>query len=258
MPPSSPVESQGDGPSLHFWWKIRRARSPLPTPSSMAMTGGERTKDKQEKKPFPTKMTTHGSSGSLWHLLLMAGWLRPEDPAITHRPGLVPAPSTNRWAEWMGWATQPGHLSPNPCCLPPTPASGTSGSPHRQCLPKTGGWRWTDRTVGRRGAWEPPSAGPAGDRHATQVLRDPREGPASSLHPGPLAPLSLRTSFGRTHLSMQFVPTPPRHERPHSSRPSGLLSHMESISTLRNRGGGTGGPPHAEAPGGGRCRDLSA
>lgn len=108
-----------------------------------------------------------------------------------------------------------------------------------------GGWtaRWAPSTVGRRGVWEPPSAGPAGDRHATQVLRDPREGPASSLHPGPLAPLSLRTSFGRTHLSMQFVPTPPWHERPHSSRPSGLLSHMESISTLRNRGGGTGGPP---------------
>lgn len=56
-------------------------------------------------------------------------------------------------------------------------------------------------------------------------------------------PFSLRTSFGRTHLSMQFVPTPPRHERPRSSRPSGLLSHMEGISTLRNRGGGTGGPP---------------
>lgn len=164
-------------------------------------------------------MTTHGSSGSLWHLLLMAGWLpaallHPEDPAVTHRPGLVPAPSTNRWAEWMGWATQPGHLSPDPCCQPPAPASGTSGHPHRQCLPKTGGWRWTDRTVGRRGAWEPPSAGPAGDRRAIQVLRDPWEGPASSLHLGPLAPLSLRTSFGRTHLSMQFVPTPPRHERP--------------------------------------------
>lgn len=92
-PPSSPVESQGDSPSLHFWWKIRRVRSPLPTPSSMAMTGGERTKDKQETKPFPTKMKTHGSYGSLWHLLLMADWLpaallRPEDPAITHRPGL--------------------------------------------------------------------------------------------------------------------------------------------------------------------------
>lgn len=105
-------------------------------------------------------MTTHGSSGSLWHLLLMAGWLpaallHPEDPAVTHRPGLVPAPSTNRRAEWMGWATQPGHLSPDPCCQPPAPASGTSGHPHRQCLPKTGGWRWTDRTVGRRGAWEP-------------------------------------------------------------------------------------------------------
>lgn len=159
-PPSSPVESQGDRPSLHFWWKIRRVRSPLPTPSSMAMTGGERTKDKQETKPFPTKMTTHGSSGSLWHLLLMAGWLRPEDPAITRRPGLVPAPSTNRWAEWTGWATQPGHLSPDPCCQPPAPASGTSGCPHRQCLPKTGGWRWTDgphggqkRCVGAAQRW---------------------------------------------------------------------------------------------------------
>lgn len=143
-PPSSPVESQGDSPSLHFWWKIRRVRSPLPTPSSMAMTGGERTKDKQETKPFPTKMKTHGSYGSLWHLLLMADWLpaallRPEDPA---------SPTDQAWAEWMGWATQPGHLSPNPCCLPPTPASGTSGSPHRQCLPKTGGWRWMDGTVG--------------------------------------------------------------------------------------------------------------
>lgn len=272
MPPSSPVESQGDSPSLHFWWKIRRSEKP-PADSQLSLekTGGE--KDKRQtgkKKPFPTKMTTDGSCGSLWHLLLMDGCLQPfcalrTPPVITHRagkPGLVPLPSTNRWAEWTDGVGHPGRPPLPRSLLPATSASlgGNLRPPHRQCLPKTGGWRWTDRTVGGRGTWEPPSsAGPAGDRHAIQVLWDPREGPASSLHLGPLAPLSLRTSFGRTHLSMQFVPTPPRHERPRSSRPSGLLSHMESISTLRNRGGGTGAPPTlSEVPGGGRCRDLSA
>lgn len=242
MPPSSPVESQGDSPSLHFWWKIRRVRSPLPTPSSMATTGGERTKDKQEKKPFPTKTTTHGSSGSLWHLLLMAGWLRPEDPAITHRPGLVPAPSTNRWAEWMGWATQPGHLSLDPCCQPPAPASGTSGCPHRQCLPKTGGWRWTDRTVGRRGAWEPPSAGPAGDRHATQVLRDPWEGPASSLHPGPLAPSPCGPHL-EGHISLCNLSPPRPGMRGHTAPDPPASSRTRKYQHFEKQRWGNRGPP---------------
>lgn len=183
-------------PACIFGGKLDGVRSSLRTPSSMEKTGGEKDKRQTGKKnkPFPTKMKTDGSCGSLAPAAdgqLPAALLHPEGPAITHRPGnpgLVPAPNTNRWAEWTGLATQPGHLSPGPCCQPPAPASGTSGHPHRQCLPKTGGWRWTDRTVGRRGSWEPPSAGPAGDRHAIQVLWDPWEGPASSLHLGPLAP----------------------------------------------------------------------
>lgn len=245
-------------PACIFGGKLDGVRSPLLTLSFRWKRQEEkRTKDKQEKKK--TLPNQDDDRWELWVSVapaadgrLPAALLRPEDPARHHPQSRQAWPGACTQHQQMGgmdgrvgWAAQAGHLSPDPCCQPPAPASGgTSGHPHRQCLPKTGGWRWTDRTVGGRGSWETPSpAGPAGDRHAIQVLWDPREGPASSLHLGPLAPLSLRTSFGRTHLSMQFVPTPPWHERPRSSRPSGLLSHMESISTLRNRGGGTGGPP---------------
>lgn len=241
-PPSSPVESQGDSPSLHFWWKIRRVRSPLPTPSN-----DRRRKDKRQTR----NKTLPNQDENTWELWVSVaptadGRLAARSSSAPRRPCHHPQtrPGQNGWGGPPSQATSP--QTPAACHQrqPRGPlALPTDSVCQRQ--EAGGGWtaRWAPSTVGRRGAWEPPSAGPAGDRHATQVLRDPREGPASSLHPGPLAPLSLRTSFGRTHLSMQFVPTPPRHERPHSSRPSGLLSHMESISTLRNRGGGTGGPP---------------
>lgn len=44
----------------------------------MEKTGGEKDKTQTGKrKPFPTKMTTDGSFGSLWHLLFMDGCLQP-------------------------------------------------------------------------------------------------------------------------------------------------------------------------------------
>lgn len=71
----------GDGPSLHFWWKIRRSEKP---PADSQRDGKDRhtggAKDKRqtgkEKKNFPTKTTTAGRCGSLWHLLLMDGCLQ--------------------------------------------------------------------------------------------------------------------------------------------------------------------------------------
>lgn len=138
MPPSSPVESQGDSPSLHFWWKIRRSEKP-PADSQLSLekTGGE--KDKRQtgkKKPFPTKMATDGSCGSLWHLLLMDGCLQPfcalrTPPVITHRagkPGLVPLPSTNRWAEWTDGVGHPGR-PPLPRSLLPATSASLGGEP---------------------------------------------------------------------------------------------------------------------------------
>lgn len=247
---------------LHRWWsprvtvpacifggKLDRLRSPLPTPNSMEKTGGEQDKRQTgQNKPFPTKMTTDGSFGSLWHLLLMDGCLQPFCALRT-----LPSPTDQASLAW--------YL----CPAPTDGRDGRGGPPSQATSPQISAASHQRQPRG-------PLAAPtdsvcqrqeAGGGHTTQWAEEARGSrpvlallgtdityryfgtPGGVLRPASISalwPLSLRTSFGRTHLSMQFVPTPPRHERPRSSRPSGLPSHMESISTLRNRGEGTGPP----------------
>lgn len=240
MPPSSPVESQGDSPSLHFWWKIRWSEKP---PADSQLDGKDRRRKGQRQtgkknKPFPTKMTTDGSCGSLAPAAdgrLPAALLRPEGPAITHRPGnpgLVPAPSTNRWAEWTGWATQPGHLSPDPCCQPPAPASGTSGRPHRQCLPKTGGWRWTDRA---RWAEEARGSRPALALLGTNMPYRYFGTPGRVLHPASISvlwPLLLADLIWKDTSLYAICPLPTPGMRGHAAPDPPASSRTWKVSAL--------------------------
>lgn len=114
-------------------------------------------------------MTTDGSCGSLWHLLLMDGCLQPfcalrTPPAITHRagkPGLVPAPSTNRWVEWTDGLGGP----PRQATSPQIPAASHQRQPRGEppatptdsvCQRQEAGGgqtaRWAEEAHGRRPA----------------------------------------------------------------------------------------------------------
>lgn len=193
-------------------------------------------------------MTTDGSFGSLWHLLLMDGCLQPfctlrTLPSPTDQASLAwylhPAPTDGQDGRGgpPSQATSPQTPAASHQRQPPGPPATPTDS---VCQRQEAGGR-TSHTVGGRGAWEPPSAGPAGDRHAIQVLWDPGEGPASSLHLGPLAPFLADLIWKDTSL-YAICPDPSMRGHAAPDRPSGLPSHMESISTLRNRGEGTRPP----------------
>lgn len=239
-----------------FGGKLEGARSPPLTPSATEKTDTQeeqRTKDKQEKrkKNFPTKTTTAGRCGSLWHLLLMDGCLQLFCALRTRHHHTAQASPA--------WHPHPAPTDgrngrrgpPSQAASPQTPAAshqrelrGASAGcphPHRLCLPKTGDRRRCWRGLRARWAEEARGSRPAlallGTRAPTQVLWDPREGPASSLHLGLPAPPLLADLFGRTHLSMQSDPTPTPGMRGHAAPdPPASARTRKVISTLTEVG----------------------
>lgn len=254
-----------------FVGKLEGVRSPPPTPSATEKTDTQeeqRTKDKQEKrkKNFPTKTTTAGRCGSLWHLLLMDGCLQLFCALRTrhHPQPRLAQPGTRTQHQRMDGTDGVGRPARPPLPRPLLPATSASFGGLRRLSPSPptvfakdrrpeAVLARTARAVGGGGAREPPGAGPAGDTRAHTGTLGPPGGsrvqppPRPSGPPSPCGPLWKDTSL------YAICPHPhPRHERPRSSRPSGLRSHTESYQHF-DRGGGAG-EPHAEAPGGGRCR----
>lgn len=259
-------------PTCIFSGNLDRARSYLPTPSAMEKTNTQeekRTKDKQEKKErtFPTKMTKGGSCGSLWHLLLMDGRLLPfcaRGPC--HHPQTRRAwPGTHAQHQQMDSMSRVGRPARPPLPRPLPPATSSSLGDLRWWSPPTVFAK--DRVLEAVLAEEVDTTPGAGSRG----LESTRSSPALALlgtdchryfgtpgrvlrqpPPQPSGPLSLRTSFGRTHL-YAICPQPHPGMRglaaPHPRPPP--LTHGKYQHFEKQRWGSR--VPHAEAPGGGRC-----
>lgn len=222
---------------LHRWWSPRvtvpacifggeldRVRSPLPTPNSMEKTGGENDKRQTGKnKPFPTKMTTDGSFGSLWHLLLMDGCLQPFCALRT-----LPSPTDQAWPgtcaqhQQMGGMDGVGHPARPPLPRPLLPATSASLGDLRPPpptvfakdrrlevdLPHSG----RKRRVGAAQCW------PCWGQTCHTGTLGPQGGSCVQPPSRPSGPFPCGPHL-EGHISLCNLP-PPRHERPRSSRPS--------------------------------------
>lgn len=260
-------------PRLHFQWKLGTSEK-LPADSQRDRkdrhTGGEKDKRQTGKK----RKNLPNQDDKRWEprvSVVPAADGRP--PAALLRPRTLPSPPDQTSLAWHprpastdGQRVQGGPPSQAPS--PQTPAASHQRQPRGPPLvvptygvcqrqgaggsAGRGGGRDPRRGQQRPGEHtEPPSTGPAGDRRCHRYFGTPgrvlRQPP-----PQPSGPLSLRTSFGRTHL-YAICPQPHPSMRglaaPHPRPPP--LTHGKYQHFEKQRWGSRN--PHAEAPGGGRC-----